>query len=79
MLFLDIDGVLSGLAHYTRMRKTGKPRTAYQGWAQMIEERAVARLNQIVRATGAVVVISSSCASRILCPACGACCARRAS
>ncbi len=60
VVFLDIDGVLSGFAHYKRMRKTGMPRTAYLGWAQMIDERAVVRLNRIVSETGAIVVVSSS-------------------
>ena len=59
MLFLDIDGVLSSFAHYDRMRRN-TPRTAYQGWAQMLERSAVVRLNRILRATKAVVVVSSS-------------------
>jgi len=60
IVFVDIDGVLSGLAYYRRVLKTPKPRTRYDCWKEAIDRRAVMRLNRIVRETGAHVVISSS-------------------
>lgn len=51
VIFLDIDGVMNGAASRPDHRR---------GFAAWLEPTNVAALNQIVAATGAVVVVSSS-------------------
>lgn len=55
IIFLDMDGVLN---HHDFLFDVGKH--ADSGWSYMIDPEAVARLDRIVRATGAKVVLSSS-------------------
>jgi hypothetical protein len=55
VLFLDIDGVLNSTAYWWR-----EGQDVPMGQAGAIDPAAVARLNRIIEATGAVVVLSSS-------------------
>jgi hypothetical protein len=65
VLFLDVDGVLNSHNYWTTLegRRSAVVETeaSLQEYAQgMIDPDAVAELNRIVKATGAVVVLSSS-------------------
>lgn len=63
IIFLDMDGVLNSNRWledrrkelFDRMQKTGE-----HPWRHVIDRRAVSRLNQIIEATSAKVVISSA-------------------
>lgn len=59
VVFLDIDGVLND-AEFLNKRDASGPRIGDGTWADMVNPAAVARLNRILDATGAVVVVSSS-------------------
>jgi len=59
IIFLDIDGVLNDVAFLDKRDVSG-PRVWDGTWSDMINPAAVARLNRILDATGAHVVISSS-------------------
>ena len=59
VLFLDIDGVLN--SHHWYENRPSEPHNGRgDELVSMIDPDAVARLNQIVEATGCVVVLSSS-------------------
>lgn len=57
VLFLDIDGVLNS-HDWFRRRVTEQPTGNY--WERQIDPRAVGLLNEIIEATGAKIVISST-------------------
>ena len=67
VIFLDMDGVLNSMEYFARHKKDN-PGTDIEAadrgndvwWLRMIDPEAVARLNRIIEATGAKVVISSS-------------------
>lgn len=59
LLFLDFDGVLNS-ARYFRDRFDGADPDGIDADQAQIDPESVALLNQILRATGAVIVISSS-------------------
>jgi hypothetical protein len=56
VVFLDIDGVLNS-HEYVR---SDRPRSKERGGVMGIDPLAVSRLNRLLRATGAVVVVSST-------------------
>jgi hypothetical protein len=60
ILFLDMDGVLNSAEFFDRREHPSLDRCSDEWWAQMVDPDAVARLNEILDATGAKVVISSS-------------------
>lgn len=62
VLFLDFDGVLNGDAYLTAVQSQMDERAAAGGefWHLMLDPDAVERVNRIIDATGAAVVVSSS-------------------
>jgi hypothetical protein len=56
IVFLDFDGVLCSHAHLQRLRAEGK----MIGGVMILDPEAVARLNRLLRETGAMVVVSST-------------------
>ena len=59
-LFVDFDGVLNSLAYVHAHRGARPSRILERVWAAKLDPMAIARLNRIVEATGAGVVICSS-------------------
>jgi len=58
LIFLDVDGVLNSLIWMERMNDAGKNKDGF--FFENVDVEAVARLNRIVEATGAAVVVSST-------------------
>lgn len=63
-LFLDVDGVLNTKAYHETLEDPRPPWTmddpTEDDWLKMIDADAVARLNQIVEATGCQIILSST-------------------
>lgn len=66
ILFLDMDGVMNSHTFLTaqerrrEVKKTPLDMAGIEGWASMVDPKAVERLNRVIAATNARVVISSS-------------------
>lgn len=60
IIFLDIDGVLNSVDWQPRRPKAKATTYELAAWMRMIDPAAVARLQRVVDATGARVVVSSS-------------------
>lgn len=58
IIFLDFDGVLNNSEYHTRLSKSGNPTSDKYG--ELFDPSAIERLNRIVDATGAQIVVSSS-------------------
>lgn len=66
IIFLDMDGVMNSHAYLTanekrrERKKTPLDIRGTEGWSEMVDPKGVERLNRVIAATNARVVISSS-------------------
>ncbi len=60
VVFLDVDGVLNSERYWDRVRDTITDLDYMTGSGKLIDDEAVGRLNALIEATGAKVVVSST-------------------